>query len=518
MTGKGLCGVCESQAQQACGGCGLVYYCSKEHQRKDWPSHRQECQPYKIVSTPEAGQYLIAGRPLKAGHCILKDTPLVVGPLSSSSLLCLGCFSNITKENFVKCPQCQWPLCSDDCATSNLHKDECLILARDKKGIGIPKVNEDTPRYDCILLIRCLLLKSTNLQAWEVLLKMASHVEQRMINKEPHHMTTVFYVSQILKVDFEADTVHQIRGAIATNAVEIPSEKGSRVRSLYPRIRLLNHSCAPNVNLTCARNQVMEARTATSVDYGAPLHICYTATTAPIWERQSNLHDSYYFTCTCQRCSDPTELGTYFSYPRCPQCKKLYMQKEETVWICKECKYEQCSSAVQENVMEAIDKFNESFNGSSYEKVVSVLDQAEKTYHPTHYVWMRVAQRALYKTLSHKQSLDILKLRRDIWIRLLPLYETFEPGLTRRRGMSLLETGSAILEAEVLEQKQNSCFSSQSKNQIELTVKYFREAAYILGLEHPDSNEVTLSRKAEEKRIEAEDILVRMTSGSFRAE
>lgn len=42
-------------------------------------------------------------------------------------------------------------------------------------------------------------------------------------------------------------------------------------------------------------------------------------------ERRRILREQFYFDCCCQRCSDPTELGTYFSALKCQQCDKGYL-------------------------------------------------------------------------------------------------------------------------------------------------------------------------------------------------
>ena len=34
-----------------CTGCRSVNYCSKEHQRRDWPSHKLKCRPGKKGET-----------------------------------------------------------------------------------------------------------------------------------------------------------------------------------------------------------------------------------------------------------------------------------------------------------------------------------------------------------------------------------------------------------------------------------------------------------------------------------
>ena len=50
----GLCTVCRS-----------VNYCSKEHQRRDWPSHKLKCHSLKTLIT-DHGVYSEMGNPVKA--------------------------------------------------------------------------------------------------------------------------------------------------------------------------------------------------------------------------------------------------------------------------------------------------------------------------------------------------------------------------------------------------------------------------------------------------------------------
>ena len=51
------CGV-KTRKGGLCTGCRSVNYCSKEHQRRDWPSHKLKCRPVKKVET--------LGNPVKA--------------------------------------------------------------------------------------------------------------------------------------------------------------------------------------------------------------------------------------------------------------------------------------------------------------------------------------------------------------------------------------------------------------------------------------------------------------------
>ncbi|KAH8922940.1 hypothetical protein BT69DRAFT_1281830 [Atractiella rhizophila] len=41
--GTNNCRVCSELSTMRCGKCKVAPYCSKEHQREDWPQHRKEC-------------------------------------------------------------------------------------------------------------------------------------------------------------------------------------------------------------------------------------------------------------------------------------------------------------------------------------------------------------------------------------------------------------------------------------------------------------------------------------------
>ncbi|XP_071549532.1 SET domain-containing protein SmydA-8-like isoform X1 [Panulirus ornatus] len=519
--GVGPCGVCSTLASQACAGCGVVHYCGKEHQRQHWPKHRAECRPYKAVSSPHAGKFLVASRKLPAGQILMEDAPLVVGPKANSSLVCLGCHAAITQNDFHPCPECWWPLCSSQCASSPLHLPECSILAQDTKHIAPPKVLEETPRYDIILLLRCLLLRSLNPSGWETLLDMAHHSQERQQKEELQQLLSVHYLTEILKVDYDVDTVHQVKGAISTNAVEI--QTNSRVRALYPTVRLLNNACVPNVHLSYGSGEVMQVRTAVPIQAGETLYICYTGTMLPLWQRRAWLTTEYHFTCDCDRCGDPTEVGTYFSNPKCPECTGLYLQPStwlgETVWVCPICKTEQSDEEVQQDVKDWLEriKMSDVLGSSSFRQVNLLLQQAEDEFHPQHYVWTQMGQTALYQ-LRHNDTERGLQLRSKIWQRLLVLYSTFEPGLTRRRGMTLLETGKIMLEAAKKEYEEGDPFLPEFTLRLRPVIQYLEEAEEILSLEPKGSTLLGMAKRAQEKRVEVQEFLGRLGCTELRAE
>lgn len=64
----------------------------------------------------------------------------------------------------------------------------------------------------------------------------------------------------------------------------------------------------------------MKCRATIPIFKGNQLYTCYTYTLNGTAERQKHLREGKYFTCHCERCLDPTELGTHFSTLKCLLC------------------------------------------------------------------------------------------------------------------------------------------------------------------------------------------------------
>lgn len=43
------CEICGVAANNKCGACSLVVYCSKEHQKAHWKKHKNECISYEVI-------------------------------------------------------------------------------------------------------------------------------------------------------------------------------------------------------------------------------------------------------------------------------------------------------------------------------------------------------------------------------------------------------------------------------------------------------------------------------------
>ena len=116
----GDCAICGKIAKAICTGCKHVFYCTRDHQRKHWSSHKDECKsmakiPYrvsrkqyldsfdnqnmhllKVERSDIMGRFLIATKDLEEGELILNESPMVVGPRQLTKPVCLGCHKEIT--------------------------------------------------------------------------------------------------------------------------------------------------------------------------------------------------------------------------------------------------------------------------------------------------------------------------------------------------------------------------------------------------------------------------------------
>ncbi|XP_054267865.1 histone-lysine N-methyltransferase set-18-like isoform X1 [Macrosteles quadrilineatus] len=316
-----LCVVCRQKGPLTCSSCKTVSYCSKEHQKHDWPKHKQQCKPYEVKVSKELGRYLVASRDLVAGEVIMEEAPVVAGPkLADPSPVCLGC---LRPPGHARCDQCGWPVCSPMCPglrDPHHHGVECKLLSLS------PVTDSRQCRYECILPLRCLLLQKRNPKKWKTIMSLETHIDQRgpstdvykELNENVVNYLTQNYLSKLDSSaldDMSPDVIHRICGAIDVNAMEI-LENDVEVLAILPTASIMCHSCVPNTKHTF-RNTRVTVRAAVNIPKGQDVTLMYTHMLWTTQARREHLRNTKYFDCCCPRCSDPTELGTYINALRC---------------------------------------------------------------------------------------------------------------------------------------------------------------------------------------------------------
>lgn len=97
----------------------------------------------------------------------------------------------------------------------------------------------------------------------------------------------------------------------------------------------------------------MTMRAVRRIRKGEDITHSYTEPLDTVLRRQSLLQMGKFFTCNCQRCRDPTELGTFASAVLCQKCKEGFLissdvSKLDADWLCNKCTAKMNCGRVQE--------------------------------------------------------------------------------------------------------------------------------------------------------------------------
>ena len=105
--------------------------------------------------------------------------------------------------------------------------------------------------------------------------------------------------------------------------------------------------------------------------------------------------ETKYFTCTCQRCSDSTELGTEFSSLRCPNSCTGYLsamsptapddELSSCLWECKVCKKTEVAGGYVDKVIRSIGEELVRLERGVPEACINFIKKHSQNLHPNHY-------------------------------------------------------------------------------------------------------------------------------------
>jgi len=218
------------------------------------------------------------------------------------------------------------------------------------------------------------------------------------------------------------------------------------------------HDCCANTAWTILRNGIYTLRALVPITMNENVTITYTEPTQGTLIRRQKLLESKYFECTCRRCSDPTELNSYFSAVKCGAHEDLagnYFPLDplshSSAWKCDTCgdiKTVQWIQKVVKDIKEEIDELSGSEDSiSSVEKLENML-QANSgiRVHENHFEMLRleneILQRISYfmslnngsnitKNLSTKLADRMIQLSEKC----LAVVDMIWPGYNRFRGM-----------------------------------------------------------------------------------
>ncbi|KAF7989022.1 hypothetical protein HCN44_007332 [Aphidius gifuensis] len=336
--GHGTCPVCGNEAKLRCAGCKIIYYCSQDHQRKDWTKHKSSCNNiWKVESNDELGRHLIATRDIDIDDLILSELPLTWGPSIHSDLrICVGCGN---KNIAARCPGCSWYACKLSCdglVDDNRHAIECKLFSKTRI----------IPRCDILLPLRMIIMKIRNPKKWKILSSLQSHENLRENGTDAYEEDEI--ISQNLKpilniFGIDRNVLTKICGLIDVNGLETNPPEGSI--GIYQNACLLEHQCVSNTRhfftLDDKGRPKIIIKAARKIKKGEHLSTTYTHVLWTTKSRREHLLATKYFKCKCKRCEDPTELDTHIGTLKCPCGPGIILPKnpldDETEWSCNLC-------------------------------------------------------------------------------------------------------------------------------------------------------------------------------------
>lgn len=247
--------------------------------------------------------------------------------------------------------------------------------------------------------------------------------------------------NQILLPLKDRKILHKIFGILETNAMYINLPTGTEICGLYPTAALLQHSCLPNVSyrFDMKNGFKVSVKAARDIKNGESLSTSYTHVLWPTSVRQQHLKDTKYFTCSCERCNDPTELGTHFATLRCigsdeSACNGFQVQTSSDEYSCNKCPIK----VSMENVNMITGKMNEEVDNllamsPNPGTIEELIDKLSPFLHPNHYLLFNLKHTLIQLYGKHKDStydslsIDAFKRKRNMCDEMLKVVNALDP-------------------------------------------------------------------------------------------
>jgi len=326
------------------------------------------------------GRTIKATRDIKIGEIVLEDSALLAVP--DGFPVCLGCLDRVDGSSL--CPGCGCPLCGDQCDEISAHEAECELLAKNKVIPAGIDCSAPHGLYAVLAVVRALLLKHDDPKEYEAVEELMDHWEERREEKGVVEMVRFMgaFCRTKLGMDWVTDEdVQHAFGVLKTNGVG----HGSKKCYLYPNLSLISHSCAANLDMVDRPARSIQLVAKRMIKRGEELTWSYTKFLEPRSKLQATLSHNWMFSCQCSRCSDPTEMGLFFSSIKC-RCGGYFTNSVEEMVGC-----DQCGEMVEDEAVKTKERNILRMVASAGEDVLAdLLEKLDEEFHPTHHIKLRI--------------------------------------------------------------------------------------------------------------------------------
>lgn len=212
----------------------------------------------------------------------------------------------------------------------------------------------------------------------------------------------------------------------------------------------MEHSCVPNCTYSFDTKHGYKIRVKAGKDIkrGEHLKIMYTHMLWGTQTRREHLKSTKYFACKCERCSDPTELGTYFSALKCigtdlASCGGVQLPldplDEFSDWACDRCSVHISSDQQSFIIAQMSDEVDAATidRKSNVKELENLIDKFLQLLHKNHYHLFTI-KHTLIQLYGHQpgyypnqMSDELLQKKIDICRELLEVVDIIDPNCIR---------------------------------------------------------------------------------------
>ncbi|XP_076377777.1 SET domain-containing protein SmydA-8-like [Megalopta genalis] len=385
MESKSVCEICGKVTTLTCSACKSVYYCCKDHQKKDWSKHVKICRPYKLTENPILGRHYVATRNIKVGEILIKEAPLFSGSLYNSDLVCLGCLRALHEGSAIPCTKCGCLLC----LSCKQHGPECDFISSRRIGeISVNQFSFLNKTYQYMPFIKILAMKHAHPETYEKLLSLESHSDNIIVQAMAlpvYHFIRIMFKSD----DITIEEITRIVGIVKVNPFLVTLTDPPHM-AIYELSSLIEHNCKANCWVEFQNRDELIIRARTPIAKGDHISISYINSLLGTENRLKSLHN-YLFQCTCDRCKDPSEFGVMFNALKCNKrdcagyvLPETFLGTRPKPYVCATCK----SSISPEKVdwiLKMIDTKVELAKRSGITACDEFLKYSKDILHPNHF-------------------------------------------------------------------------------------------------------------------------------------
>nr|XP_023023428.1 protein msta-like [Leptinotarsa decemlineata]XP_023023437.1 protein msta-like [Leptinotarsa decemlineata]XP_023023444.1 protein msta-like [Leptinotarsa decemlineata] len=433
---------------------------------------------WEIRESTMGGFGIFAKKDIEVGEIIFHDLPILFGPrcqVGTTTTTCIGCFSN---SNLNKCiNKCGLLLCQT-CQNSPNHYKDCTLIQRFRDGRDLGNSTSEVTR--CLTPLRSLLLSEEDL---EVVRNLKYHSGRQ-------HGEEVRIIKEVLKLDLSEEVQEFLMfvcSIMDANAFEVVAQHGDNqvsMRGLYPLGSLANHRCYPNATHMFDDKHRMVVRASVFIKKDTEIFHSYLRLIWGTITRMFHLRNTKHFICSCERCVDPTEFGTYMSAILCESCRGNVIPinpLKHSQWRCEDCQKAVPLKDVA-RVFSLIGSTLRGLDDSDFKYIYSFLTKKLTSMLPQYGEVIVELKYKMIWILGYKEgyqwkdlTMDLLKLKREYCQNILDLLKKLKIGQCHLRGLLLYE---AYLCLEEMKLRQSS--NVDEKVSDEDSNGYLEEAADIL--------------------------------------